>query len=219
MDGAGAGVVGALLAGDEFVGLAGGAEVIDVGNDGVGLGAVLVGVGDGVPPVGPEELPLGRADGLPDGFAAPLAAAGLPDVPGAVVPLAGLAMPLAGAEGVAPFDELGDGTLPKVGALVVGVPAGPWFAAGVPLNAPDRSSARRPALAATAAPTATAVPFRRCGGLGWNARDGSAGRDMRSGMRHSSETYPAGPPWPCGGGSTDVLPPPLPRAALSGPRP
>jgi hypothetical protein len=61
---------------------------------------------------------------------------------------------------------------------VAGGPAGCWFAVGAPVNAPETSSATRPALATTPAPSAMAVALGRCGGFGWPA---SVGSDMRGG--------------------------------------
>lgn len=163
---------------------------------GVPVGPV-VGEPDDGPPVGvPGALPLGAelggalvrgwADGLVDGFFPPGVACGLV--------AAWVAAPLgpAGPEVRAAPDALCDGTRLAEVAAVEG-PAGAWFAAGVPVNAPDTSSATRPPLATTATPTATAVPARRRGfPCGWPGGcpgpGGPVGRDMRGGTFHSSET-------------------------------
>ena len=108
-----------------------------------------LGVLDPPPLVGlAGELVLGWADGLVEGF---FAACVL--VAPVVAALLGPAAPLAGADVRDTLDEPGEGPVPV--APLVAVPAGDWFAAGVPLNAPETSSATRPALATAATPTAT----------------------------------------------------------------
>ena len=171
----GAGVGGGVLP-DGVVGVSVG--VVDAGLDGVLLG-VVAGL---VPEVGPA-VPLGWAEGLVDAFLLGVAS-WLPDTPGfAAAP--GLVAPPAGWELRAePADELGDGSRPRVGWPVAGVVAGCWFAVGAPVNAPETSSATRPALARTPALTARAADLRRCGGFGWPA---SVGSDMRGGTFHSSD--------------------------------
>jgi hypothetical protein len=162
------------------------------------LGVPVVGAPDDGAPVGvPGALPLGVelagalvrgwADGLVDGFFPPGVAFGLVAAWVAVVPGP------AGPEVRAAPDALCDGTRLAAGVLAVEGPAGAWFAAGVPVNAPETSSATRPALATTAAPTATAAPVRRrgfpCGSPGGcPGPGGPVGRDMRGGTFHSSET-------------------------------
>jgi hypothetical protein len=150
----------------------------------------------GVPPVGvPGALPLGAelagalvrgwADGLADGFFPPGVAFGL--LAAGVAAVLGPAPP-AGPEVRAAPDALCDGTRLAEVAAVEG-PAGAWFAAGVPVNTPDTSSATRPPLATTATPTATAAPARRRGFPGGcPGPGGPVGRDMRGGTFHSSET-------------------------------
>jgi hypothetical protein len=149
----------------------------------------------GLPPVGvPGALPLGVepagalvrgwADGLVDGFFPPGVACGL---------VAACVAAALGPEVRAAPDALCDGTRLAAGVLAVEGPAGAWFAAGVPVKAPETSSATRPPLATTATPTATAVPARRRGFLcgwpgGWPGPGGPVGRDMRGGTFHSSET-------------------------------
>lgn len=127
------------------------------------LGDVPLGAVDGVPPdAGPACEPLpGRPEGLADDFS-PGFAAWPPDVAGAVPP--GLATPPAGMD---VRDAFADGTLPRAGLPVAGDPSGSRLAAGVPLNAPETSSATRPTLATTTAPAAKAPAFRRCGDLSW----------------------------------------------------
>lgn len=147
-----------------------------------------------VPPLGDElagALVLGRAEGLFDGFF-PL---GVPvGLVAAGVAVLGPAEPPMVPDGSAAPDALRDGTWPEAGTPVVAGPAGAWFAAGSPVNAPETSSATRPALARTAAPTATAAPARRrfpggCPGCpGCPGPGGPAGTDMRGGTFHSSET-------------------------------
>jgi hypothetical protein len=116
------------------------------------------GVPDAPPPgVGlAGELVPGGADGLADGF---LLARGLDTagVAGAVGPAA----PPTGPDVLAAPDAFCDGIRLRPGAPVVEDPAGSWFAAGVPLNAPETRSATRPALARTAAPAASAPARRR----------------------------------------------------------
>jgi hypothetical protein len=122
----------------------------------------------GVPdPLLPVELAgepvLGWADGLVDGFLPPVVAR-VPVAP-AVAALLGPAAP--GADVRDAPDEPCDGVWPVAGAPVVAVPAGDWFAAGVPLNAPETSSATSPALASTATPIATAPARLRWFPCGW----------------------------------------------------
>jgi hypothetical protein len=145
-----------------------------------------------VPPLGDELAGapvLGRAEGLLDGFFPPGVPVGL--VAAGVAAVLGPAAPPTEPDGSAAPDALCDGTWPDAGAPVVAGPAGAWFAAGAPVNAPETSSATRPALARTAAPTATAAPARRrwfpggCPGCPGPA--GPVGTDMRGGTFHSSE--------------------------------
>lgn len=157
------------------------------------LGAPPVGVSDGLPlavdPVG--EPVVGRADGLFDGFFPPAVA--FEFVAPGVATVLGPVPPAGPVVRSAP-DVLRVGTWPVVGAPVVEDPAGAWFAVGAPLNAPETSSATRPALAKSAAPTATAAPVRRRGlgrgaGPGCPSRGGGpVGSDMRCGTFHSSAT-------------------------------
>jgi hypothetical protein len=143
-----------------------GVGVLPAGVVGVSVGVVagLDGVVDGLVP---EVLPadavlLGWAEELVDGF---LPGVVLADAPGFAAP--GLVAPPAGwVARAVPVDELGNEIRPTVGMLFVGVPSGCWFAAGVPVNAPETSTATSPALARTPAPSATAVALRRCGGFG-----------------------------------------------------
>lgn len=151
---------------------------------GEGEGAPLAGVlgvrpgeVDGLPDGEPLELPVGEPDplrpvvglagelvpgwpeGLADAFLPARVVAEL-GVPGVVAPLG---TPLAGPVVRALADVLGDGTRLVVAVPAVEGPAGSWFAAGVPLSAPERSSAMRPPLARTAAPIAKAPARRRWG--------------------------------------------------------
>jgi hypothetical protein len=135
------------------------------------VAGVLEGTSLVEPPVGGPEVPplgdvpaagalvAGCADGLFDGFFPCVAcwpvAAGVAAVLGPAVP--------PGADVLPAPDARSDGIRPVVGAPVVEDPAGDWFAAGEPANAPETSSATRPALAAAAAPTAIAAPARRRG--------------------------------------------------------
>ena len=130
---------------------------------GVPLGLVAAGP-DGDPPVGvPGALPLGVglagelvrgwADGLVDGFLPPECGPRAGRACVAAGARAGRAAGGAGAPRRAVRRDPAGG-----GAPVVEVPAGAWFAAGVPVNTPETSSATRPALATTATPTATAAP-------------------------------------------------------------
>jgi hypothetical protein len=125
------------------------------------LGAPPVGVRDGLPPglVPAGELVVGWADGPFDGF--PPGVAFELVAPG-VATVLGLVPPAGPVVRTAP-DAVCDGTWPVDGAPVVEDPTGAWCAAGAPLNAPETSSATRPALAQRAAPTVTAVPVRRRG--------------------------------------------------------
>jgi len=137
---------------------------------GVRLGEV-----DGLPDGEPLELPVGELDALwpavglagelLPGWPEGLAGAFFPGrvvaelgVPGIVAPPG---TPLAGPVVRAVADTLGDGTRLGVPVPAVEGPAGSWFAAGVPLSAPERSSAMRPPLAKTAAPIAKAPARRR----------------------------------------------------------
>ena len=104
------------------------------------------------------ELAPGWPEGLADVFLSARAVAEL-DVPGVVAPLG---TPLAGPVVRALADALGDGTRLGVAVPAVEGRAGSWFAAGLPLSAPERSSAMRPPLATTAAPIAK-TPARRRG--------------------------------------------------------
>src|SRR6267378_366775 len=133
-----------------------------------------VGDGDG-DPLGPElGVPLGPVVGELDG--GPLGAPPL----GVGLAVTGVAAALGSAEPPGPDvraapDALCAGTWPA-GVLAVEDPAGAWFAAGVPVNAPETSSATRPALATTAALTATAAPARRRGfPCGWPGCPGPGG--------------------------------------------
>jgi hypothetical protein len=150
-----------LLVGD-------GVGVLPEGVVGVSLGAELDGVSLGVvdglvPEVVPADgVPLGWPEELVDGF---LLGAVLAGALGVAAPL-GLVAPLAGWEVRAVADPLGNDIRPTVGMPVVGVSAGCWFAVGVPVNAPETSSATSPALARTPVPSAMAVALRRCGGFG-----------------------------------------------------
>ena len=164
-----------------MVGAGVGGGVLPDGVVGVSLGVVdgvLLGVLAGVV----RALLLGWAEGLVDAFLLGVAP-WLPDAPGFAAP-PGLVAPALLEARAAPADELGDGSRPRVGVLLAGVPAGCWFAVGAPVNAPETSSATRPALARTPAPTPRAAALRRCGGLGWPA---SVGSDMRGGTFHSSD--------------------------------
>ncbi len=102
---------------------------------------------------------LGRVEGLVACFLLAGAAGGLV-APGAGAVL-GPAAPPAGPDVRAAPDALADGTRLALGAPFAGDPAGGWFAAGEPANAPEASSATRPALAATAAPAAMTAARRR----------------------------------------------------------
>jgi hypothetical protein len=147
-----------------------------------------VGEGEGAPLAGVLGARLGEVDGLPDGeplgppvgepdalrpavglagelvpgWPEGLVDAFFPDrvvaAPGVVAPPG---TPLAGPVVRALADVLGDGTRLAVPVPAVEGPAGRWFAAGVPLSAPERSSAMRPPLARTAAPIAKAPTRRR----------------------------------------------------------
>jgi hypothetical protein len=140
----------------------------------------------GVEPAG--ALVLGRPEGLADGSLPPGVAVGL--VPAGVATVLGPAAPPGPDVRAAP-DALCDGVRPVVEVPAVEGPAGPWFAAGEPLNAPETSSATRPALATATAPTATAAPPRRRWlSRGWPGcpwPGGPVGSDMRPGTFHSSE--------------------------------
>ena len=131
---------------------------------------------------------LGWADGLVDGFLPPVVAR----VP--VAPLVAARSGRAAPPGADVRDAPCDGLWPVAGAPVVAVPAGDWFAAGVPLNTPETSSATRPALAAAATPAAITPARLRWFGCGWSGwpwpggPGGTAGSDMRGGTVHSSET-------------------------------
>jgi len=129
--------------------------------DGDPLAAPPPGVLDGLSPAAglPGELVPGWAAGLADGFLPPRVAPGLVAPCDVAVP--GATAPPAGAEVRGAPDALRAALWPGVGAPVVADPAGSWFAAGEPLNAPEASSATRPALAATAAPAASAPARRR----------------------------------------------------------
>jgi hypothetical protein len=153
--------------------------------DGDPLEVPPLGVPDAPPPG--VELVLGRPEGLADGFL-PGVAFGL--VAPGVATVLGPAAPPAPPDVRAAPDALCDGVRPVLEVPAVEGPAGAWFAVGEPLNAPETSSATRPALAATAAPTATAVPRRRWFPRGWPGcpwPGGPVGRDMRGGTFHSSE--------------------------------
>ena len=140
-----------------------GVGVLPAGVVGVSVG--VAGVVDGlVPEVWPAgAVLLGWAEELLDGFlpgVVPADAPGFAAPPGLVVPPAGWV-----ARAV-PVAELGNVIRPTVGMPVAGVPSGCWFAAGVPVKAPETSTATSPALARTPAPSATAVALRRWGGFG-----------------------------------------------------
>jgi hypothetical protein len=125
-----------------------------------------LGVLDPPPVVGLADEPvLGWADGLVAGFL-PAVVARVPVAP-VVAALLGPAAPPAADVGDTP-DEPCDGVWPAAGAPVVEVPAGDWFAAGVPLNAPEISSATRPAPATAAVPTASALVRLRWFPGGWS---------------------------------------------------
>jgi hypothetical protein len=143
------------------------------------------------PPLGVELVP-GRPEGLADGFLPPGVVFGLA-APG-VATVLGPAAPPAGPDVRAAPDALCDGVRPVLEVPAVEGPAGTWFAVGEPLNAPETSSATRPALAAAATPTATTrrrgfpcgwpgCPWPGCPGPG-----GFVGSDMRGGTFQSSET-------------------------------
>jgi hypothetical protein len=118
-----------------------------------------------LPPVGlAGELVLGWADGLVDGFLPPVAAR-VPVAP-AVAALLGPAAPPGADVRDAPAEPC-DGAWP-VAVAPVAVPAGAWFAAGVSLNAPETSSATRPAAATAATPAAITPARLRWFGCGWS---------------------------------------------------
>ena len=103
---------------------------------GAGLDGVLLGVLDGVVPEVGLAL-VGWAEGLAEAFLLGVLLR-LPDAPGFAAP-PGLVAPPAGREArTDPADELGDGSRPRVGLPVVGVPAGCWFAVDAPVNARTR---------------------------------------------------------------------------------
>jgi hypothetical protein len=161
---------------------------------------LVEGAPDGVPLGVPDAPPpgvelvgapvLGWADGLvdrlPPGVAFGLVTTGVAAVLGATPPAGPVVRTVPGA--------VCDEPPAVLGAPVVEDPAGAWFAVGEPANAPETSSATRPAPATATAPTATAAPARRrgfpCGGRpGCPGPGGPVGRDMRGGTSHSSETY------------------------------
>jgi hypothetical protein len=164
--------------------------LVEAGPDGDPLDPV--GVLDPPPVVGLAGEPvLGWADGLVDGFLPPVAA--LVPVAPAVAALLGPAAPPGADVRDAPVAPC-DGVWPVAVAPVVAVPAGDWFAAGVSLNAPETSSATRPAAATAATPAAITPARLRWFGCDWSGSPrpggpgGTAGRDMRGGTVHSSET-------------------------------
>ena len=120
-----------------------------------------VGVPDPPPPLGLAAEPvLGWADGLVDGFLPPVVDRGP-----AVAALLGPAAP-PGADVLGAPDEPCAGVWPVAGAPAVAVPDGDWFAAGVLLNAPETSSAPRPAAANVATPAAITPARLRWFGCG-----------------------------------------------------
>lgn len=132
--------------------------LVEVGPDGDPLDPV--GVLDPPPVVGLAGEPvLGWADVLVDGFL-PVAAR-VPVAPDVAALLGPAAPPGADAP-----DEPCDGVWPVVEAPVVAVPAGDWFAAGVPLNTPETSSPARPAAATAATPAAITAARLRWFGCG-----------------------------------------------------
>jgi len=146
-----------------------GVGVLPDGVVGVSLGpeldGVLLGVFDGlVPEVVPvDAVLLGWAEDFVDGF---LPGVVLADAPGFAAPPGLVAPPPGWVARAVPVDELGNVIRPTVGMPVAGLPPGCWFAAGVPVNAPETSRATSPALPRTPAPSAMAVALRRCGGFG-----------------------------------------------------
>jgi hypothetical protein len=148
-------------------GLAGG--VLFAGLLGVSLGAgsdgALLGVVDGaVPEVGRAvALSLGWAEDFVDGFLLGVVPA---DAPGFAAPPGLVAPPAGWVARAVPVAELGNVIRPTVGMPVAGVVPGCWFAAGVPVNTLETSTATSPALPRTPAPSAMAVALRRCGGFG-----------------------------------------------------
>jgi hypothetical protein len=98
----------------------------------------------------PAGLVLGRADEVADGWPPPGVARGL--VVPAVAAALGNTEPLAGEDARDAPVGPDDGTRPVVAPPVAEFPAGVWFAAGAPPNAPVANSATSPALTSRAAP-------------------------------------------------------------------